>query len=131
MAEATHDQRSHQRSFPWGTLVFYRHVDEPERDEHLATVADIGPWGLFISMREPPGVGRVLHLKIYSQAAPAGSSTVTARVVVRWRRQWQEPRGAGVELLEDDSLTNEALRSWLGTLSRGVKPVFDPDFYPG
>jgi PilZ domain len=114
MMEHQQDQRTANRSLPWGTLVFYRSETDPEAGEHLATVEDIGPSGLFIAMREPPAVGAVLRLKLYSQAAPAGA-TLTARAVVRWRRLGM-PKGAGVQLLEDTESTGFDLKHWIASL---------------
>jgi hypothetical protein len=125
MAQVQHEQRIDGRSPAWGTLVFYQPDKDAAGTEHLGAVEDIGPSGLFIGMREPPSVGEVLRLKIYSQAGPAGGSTISARVRVCWRRILQEPKGAGVQVIEEPEGQTGALKQWIDSLSRtGSAPLF-------
>ncbi|HVT58139.1 MAG TPA: PilZ domain-containing protein [Thermoanaerobaculia bacterium] len=114
------------RSAAWGFLAFYRPVGADDRDERLAVVEDFGPGGLFIATDDPPPVGTVLQLRIYSHTGPAGRSVMPAHAIVRWHRQSVSPRGIGVQFLDSEELATTGMESWLDSLAPSLRPAPDP-----
>jgi hypothetical protein len=111
------DHRHHDRFRAWGTLALYRFELAPQEGEHIGVVEDASPGGLYIAIQQPPPVGTLLRLQIYSHAGPRGSSVVRARAKVRWCRLLHEPRGAGVQLL-DFAEGDRGQAIWLAMLRR-------------
>lgn len=93
------DHRNDGRFKAWGTVALFRYELAPLAGEQVGVVEDAGPGGLFIAIPQPPPVGTLLRLRIYSQAGPQGVSVVEASGRIT-RCQLHEPRGAAVQILD-------------------------------
>jgi hypothetical protein len=111
------DLRQENRSAAWGSLAFCLPEGAPEKDESLVVIEDVGARGLFIATDDPPALGTVLRLQLYSQAGPPGGSTAQARAIVRWRRLSGGPIGVGVQIMEAEEGGSSGLESWLNSLA--------------
>lgn len=127
-------RRSAPRSAAWGSLAFYRSELAPDGEQKLVVVEDIGPGGLLLVTSDPPPVGSVLELVIYSQSGPAGAAAVRARAVVRWHRLSPGPKGMGVQILSADDHEPSELGGWLATWPKTATAraldaghIFSPD----
>jgi hypothetical protein len=123
-------RRSSQRAAAWGSLAFYRVEADPETEQHLVVVEDIGAGGLLLVTSDLPPIGTVLRLLVYSQAGAAGNAVVKARAIVRWHRLSPLPRGMGVQILADVESVEPELASWLATWPKRAAdrtPMYDID----
>jgi hypothetical protein len=111
-------RRTSYRAAAWGSLALYQRDDAADGQKHLVVVEDIGPGGIFIAATNPPPVGTVLRVLLYSQAGPAGGAAINARAIVRWHRLQQEPVGMGVEIVETDEFGNRGLGTWIDSWKR-------------
>jgi hypothetical protein len=121
-------RRTENRSVAKDSLALYRPEDAPELEERMAVVEDIGPGGLFVAGSQPPPVGTILSLLIYSQSGAAGNAAVRCRAVVRWHRLDQPPCGMGVEILDAAGPQDgQRLGSWLASWPKtaAALPAFD------
>jgi hypothetical protein len=121
-------RRASERSAAWGSLAFYSLESDPESEQHLVVVEDIGAGGLLLVTSDPPPVGAVLRLLIYSQSGPAGGAAVKARAIVRWHRLSPPPKGMGVQILASLESNEPSLGAWLATWPKRASERALPDW---
>jgi PilZ domain-containing protein len=116
-----HERRGAQRYQANGAIVFYRRQHEPIEREHLGILENIGSGGLLLETDEALPTGTVLHMRIYSEAAPPGQSEVTVRGTVQ--RHSETPRGVGIRFLDTGARDSAALQGLIAMLSPGFRPA--------
>jgi|GEM_PF-3225937 len=115
------DRRSANRFEANGAIVFYRREQEPVDREHLGILANIGPGGLLLATGEALNTGALLHMRIYSPAAPPGHSEVTIRGTVQ--RHSENPKGVAIRFLDTEERDAGALKGLIAMLSPGLRPA--------
>jgi hypothetical protein len=116
-----HERRGAQRHLANGAIVFYRREHEPIEREHLGILENIGPGGLLLATGEALPTGAVLHMRIYSEAAPPGHSEVTVRGAVL--RHSQTSRGVAIRFLDTGARDSAALQGLIAVLSPALRPA--------
>jgi hypothetical protein len=121
-------RRDGHRFTLWGTVALYHSDLAPQEGGRLCVVEDGSPTGIYLTIPEPPPVGTLLQLQIYNQAGPRGRSVVRAMGFVRWCLSQQEPKGAGVQIVDfaDGEMGREA---WIA-LARQQCPDLEPEASP-
>ena len=84
----------------------------------LATDCSLG--GMFISTELPLSPGNFINLEFRLKSKPEDSPTIKARAVVRWIRQWNKPRGMGIEFIEFHELGKKNYTNWMAELTEEV-----------
>jgi hypothetical protein len=115
------NRRTTQTNEVIGALVFYRREGEPAERERLGLLDQVGSSSLHVATSERLPHGAMLHLRIYSPAAPPGFSELNARGVVQ--RSPEGARSVAVSLLDPGGADHDRLQAFLQALARVLRPA--------
>ena len=104
------DNRKYRR-IASGTQIHFQaaHSDAASREYYTGLVENYSFGGLFLVTSASLSPGDVVDLSIHVPGEPP----VQARALVRWTRRWTQPRGAGVEFIDFDSLGDRDVGEFL------------------